>query len=92
MDTGPAHIAAAVGGTVFVICGNGDRGIFFPYPREQGEGENVFSILPPDLGCSRCRNLDAECLQLPTFRCISAVSPSQVFNVVNEFLRSLKKC
>ena len=92
MDTGPAHIAAAVGGTVFVICGNGDRGIFFPYPREYGEGENVFSIFPPELGCSRCRNLDAECLQLPTFRCISEVSPGQVFNAVNEFLRSRKEC
>ena len=42
METGPAHIAAAVGGTVFVICGNGDRGTFFPYPREHGEGEMFF--------------------------------------------------
>lgn len=93
MDTGPAHLAASVSGKVFVICGNGERGIFFPWPQEYGEGKNVFSIYPPLEDCAGCRWLDKECLKLKTFRCISAVTPETVFNVVKKsFHGSIDVC
>ncbi len=75
-DSGPLHIASAVGTPVVAIFGP-------TRPEETGpRGQGETRVLQEDVGCNREPCYDLECRK---FSCISAVSVNKVLDAVKEF-------
>ena len=77
-DSGPMHIAAAVGTPLIAIHGPTD-------PALSGPISPTATILRSDIWCSPCYNAKgpAEC-RFHTTQCMKDVTPMQVYNVVHE--------
>ena len=80
-DSGPMHIAAAVGTPLIAIHGPTD-------PALSGPISPAATILRSDIWCSPCYNArdTADC-RFFTTQCMKNISPSQVFKVAREKLR-----
>ncbi len=74
-DSGPMHLAAAVGTPVVALFGPTDPARTGPY----GEGHTVIRA---DLACSPC--LLKKC---PTRECMAAITPDQVFTALERIIR-----
>jgi lipopolysaccharide heptosyltransferase II len=79
-DSGPMHIAAAVGTPLIAIHGPTD-------PALSGPVSPTATVLRSDIWCSPCYNAkdSADC-RFFTTQCMKNISPSQVFKVVQEIL------
>ena len=77
-DSGPMHIAAAVGTPLIAIHGPTD-------PALSGPISPTATILRSDIWCSPCYNAKgpAEC-RFHTTQCMKDVTPTQVYDVVHE--------
>ncbi len=73
-DSGPMHIAAAVGTPAVAIFGPTDPGLTGPY----GEGHRVISM---DLDCAPCFKRNC-----PDTRCLSGITTDEVYRAVTEIL------
>jgi len=79
-DTGPAHMAAAVGTPLFVIFG--------PTIPEFGfrpAGEGFIRTLEKDLPCRPCTLHGGDKCPLGHFRCMLEIKPEEVFNEIGKF-------
>jgi heptosyltransferase-1 len=77
-DSGPMHLAAAVGTPIIALFGPTDPQRTGPY----GEGH---TIIRTDLPCSPC--FLKKC---PTKKCMQDISPAQVMAVIGERLKGMK--
>ncbi|GAC1567099.1 MAG: lipopolysaccharide heptosyltransferase II [Ktedonobacteraceae bacterium] len=79
-DSGPMHIAAAVGTPLIAIHGPTD-------PAHSGPVSTTATILKSDIWCSPCYNATdtADCRYYTT-QCMKNITPTQVFQVVKEKL------
>ncbi len=84
-DSGPMHIAAAVGTPLIAIHGPTD-------PALTGPISPVATILRSDIWCSPCYNAKgpAEC-RFHTTQCMKNVTPTQVYEVVREKIMAKTK-
>jgi ADP-heptose:LPS heptosyltransferase len=80
-DSGPMHIAAAVGTPLIAIHGPTD-------PALSGPISPTATVLRSDIWCSPCYNAKntADC-RFFTTQCMKNILPSQVFKVVQEKLK-----
>src|SRR5256886_14341219 len=80
-DSGPMHIAAAVGTPVIAIHGPTD-------PALSGPVSPSATVLRSDIWCSPCYNAtgSADC-RFFTTQCMKNILPSQVYNIVEEKLK-----
>ena len=80
-DSGPMHIAAAVGTPVIAIHGPTD-------PALSGPVSPMATVLRSDIWCSPCYNAtgSADC-RFFTTQCMKNILPSQVYNIVEEKLK-----
>jgi ADP-heptose:LPS heptosyltransferase len=80
-DSGPMHIAAAVGTPLIAIHGPTD-------PALSGPVSPTATVLRSDIWCSPCYNAKdtADC-RFFTTQCMKNILPSQVFKVVREKLK-----
>ena len=80
-DSGPMHIAAAVGTPVIAIHGPTD-------PALSGPDSPMATVLRSDIWCSPCYNAtgSADC-RFFTTQCMKNILPSQVYNIVEEKLK-----
>ena len=80
-DTGPSHLAAAVGAPVFAIFGPSDDRKTGPYPTPK----NRVHILSARLSCSPC-SLTARITECDLNRCMQEVTPPQVLAALDGIL------
>ena len=83
-DSGPVHIACAVGTPVVVIFGRGDRGLS---PRRWGPTGAKSVVLHKDVGCDPC--LAHNCKL--GFRCLEAVTVDEVVAAAEKALRHCER-
>ena len=82
-DSGPVHIASAVGTPCVVIFGRKQRGLG---PKRWGPTGKSDIVLHKDVGCAVC--LAHNCKN--GFKCLRAITVDDVFSAVNDVLKSLK--
>jgi len=80
-DTGPAHIASAVGVPCITIFGRKQPGLSPVRWKPLGEETTV---LHKDVGCTKC--LAHNCKK--QFLCLNAITTDEVFNAAKKFLQS----
>ncbi len=82
-DSGPMHIAAAVGTPLIAIHGPTD-------PALSGPVSPSATILRSDIWCSPCYNAKgpADC-RFHTTQCMKNISPAQVYEVIHEKMKRL---
>ncbi|OPX29277.1 MAG: lipopolysaccharide heptosyltransferase II [Candidatus Omnitrophica bacterium 4484_171] len=78
-DSGPVHIAAALGTPVISIFGRNDRGL--SPKRWRPLGDKAF-FMHKDVGCNPC--LAHNCTK--GFLCLKAVKPDEVFSLVKKII------
>jgi ADP-heptose:LPS heptosyltransferase len=69
-DTGPMHVAAALGKPLVALFGPTD-------PRRTGPYGHLANVLRIDLPCSPC--LRSRCHYEKPYECLNAISPATVF-------------
>ena len=79
-DSGPVHIATAMGTPTVVIFGRNIPGVS---PERWGPWGNGHIVLHKDAGCNPC--LDRECPY--NFKCLTSISPEEVLKAVERQLR-----
>ncbi len=77
-DTGPMHVAAALGKPLIALFGPTE-------PRRTGPYGHLDSVLRLDLPCSPC--LKSHCTYEKPDECLKAISPEMVFERVQKLLR-----
>jgi ADP-heptose:LPS heptosyltransferase len=81
VDSGPLHLAAAVGTSTVRVYGPSDPRVYGPC----GPGEH--RVLQGELACIPCGNLDhPPCLALRDPPCLAAVSVDQVLTAARQML------
>jgi heptosyltransferase-3 len=80
-DTGPTHIAAALGKKSVVIFGASDSKVWSPWKTEYRLVENLFP-------CKQCPQ--GKCESLSTSRCIFAISVDEVREACEELLAGVQ--
>jgi ADP-heptose:LPS heptosyltransferase len=80
-DSGPVHVAAAVGTPVIAIFGRKDPGLS---PRRWGPIGGRDMVLHKDAGCDECRAHECE----KGFKCLQAVTALDVIDAAAEILSS----
>lgn len=78
-DSGPVHIAAAMGTPTLVIFGRNIPGVS---PKRWGPWGNGHIVLHKDPGCNPC--LDRDCPY--GFKCLTAITPEEVLQAVETSL------
>ncbi|MCX5680314.1 MAG: lipopolysaccharide heptosyltransferase II [Candidatus Omnitrophica bacterium] len=79
-DSGPVHVACAIGTPVVAIFGRCDRGLS---PRRWGPSNNGDVVIHKDVGCLEC--LAHNCAL--GFRCLQAITVNEVVKAAEELLR-----
>lgn len=82
-DTGPSHIAAALGRPCIVIAGFADPGIYHPYP-------SPHHVLYHPLACSPCFGSSFDPQDCPYVSCLKNVSVEDVVRRAASILENLK--
>ena len=80
-DSGPVHIAVAMGTPTVVIFGRNIPGVS---PKRWGPWGNGHIVLHKDAGCNPC--LDRKCPY--NFKCLTSISPEEVLKAVERQLRT----
>ena len=80
-DSGPVHIASAVGAAVISIFGRNQKGLS---PIRWGPVGLKDKILHKEVGCSEC--LAHNCMK--DFACLKAITVDDVLSVADEILKS----
>jgi len=80
-DSGPVHIAAALGTPVISIFGRNDKGL--SPKRWRPLGDKAFFI-HKDVGCDPCLAHNCE----KGFMCLKAIKPEEVFSLVEKIISS----
>ena len=80
-DTGPMHVAAAIGKPVVAIFGPTE-------PRRTGPYRQLQNVVRIDLPCAPC--LKAHCTYSRPIECLKAIPPAMVFDRVTQLERRLK--
>ncbi len=75
-DSGPMHLAPAVGTKTVGVFGPGEPEIWFPYKPEQGH-----RLVYKEVECSRCRQDFCDSME-----CMRGITVDQVFNTASELL------
>jgi len=84
-DTGPAHLAIAVGTPTVVIVGGGHFGCFVPYPDGVAPATARFVHHPMD--CYHCFwRCHLRENKTDTFPCVTAVGEQQVWDALEDLL------
>lgn len=85
-DSGPMHVAAAVGTPLIAIHGPTD-------PVHSGPISPLATVLRSDIWCSPCYNArgPADC-RFFTTQCMKDITPDQVLRTIHEKLASLEAC
>lgn len=78
-DSGPVHIASAVGTSVISIFGRSDAGLS---PKRWGPRGEKSVVFRKDVGCKTCL---AENCNLG-FKCLEAITPDEVFKAAEDLL------
>jgi ADP-heptose:LPS heptosyltransferase len=78
-DTGPMHVAAALGTPVVALFGPTE-------PRRTGPYGQLEHVLQLELPCAPC--LKSRCRYFKPLECLSALSPTTVFDAVQKRLAS----
>ena len=81
-DSGPVHIASAVGTPCVVIFGRKQPGLS---PKRWGPTGKSDVVLHKDAGCTVCLAHDCK----NGFRCLNAVTVEDAFNAVNSMIKSV---
>jgi ADP-heptose:LPS heptosyltransferase len=76
-DTGPMHVAAALGKPLVALFGPTE-------PRRTGPYGRLRDVVRADLPCSPC--LSARCTHTPPEECLTGISPRQVLARVRQLL------
>jgi ADP-heptose:LPS heptosyltransferase len=76
VDTGPAHLALALGKPTVVVLGGGDYGRFFPYGKAR--------VVTRQMDCFQCH---WEC-RYDRALCLHDISPPEIVKAVEEALKS----
>ena len=79
-DSGPVHIACALGTPVIAIFGRSDRGLS---PDRWGPSGKRDIVLHKDVGCDTC--LAHDCRM--GFRCLEAITVEEVLAAADEILK-----
>ena len=79
-DTGPMHVAAALGKPLVALFGPTE-------PRRTGPYGHLEVVLRLDLPCSPC--LKSHCTYEKPNECLKAISPATVFEFVHKQLQDL---
>ena len=79
-DSGPVHVACAVGTPVLAIFGRSDRGLS---PKRWGPSNKGDVVIHKDVGCLEC--LAHNCVL--GFKCLSAITVDEVVRAAEELLR-----
>lgn len=82
-DSGPVHIASAVGTPCVVIFGRKQPGLG---PKRWGPAGKSDIVLHKDAGCAVCLAHDCK----NGFKCLSAVTVEDAFNAVDNMIKCLK--
>jgi lipopolysaccharide heptosyltransferase II len=77
-DTGPMHVAAALGKPVIALFGPTEPSRTGPY----GQRQNVMQLQLPCVPC-----LSSKCYHRPALECLCSLSPAAVLNAVTNRLR-----
>lgn len=85
-DSGPAHIAAALGRPVVALFGPIDPEQCRPYHRTSGALAVVYEKLPCSF-CNRSKILPPACRRRKTVKCLEALPVERVFMQVRRMLR-----
>lgn len=81
LDSGPMHIAAAVGIPIVALFGPTNPDLTGPWVRDASK----VRILRLDVPCSPCRGLRAEC---PRNQCLTLLTPEEVLDAVWELAQT----
>jgi ADP-heptose:LPS heptosyltransferase len=88
IDTGPLHMAAALGVPWIGLYGASNPSLIGPYEREKGR--TLVARFPKPESCSQCwlsfKNRDQGCATLPSTGCVTAISAEEVLEAVNVLL------
>lgn len=76
-DTGPMHLAAAVGKTVVALFGPTD-------PRRNGPFGAQHHVLVADIACQGC--WQRRCMQQPMIDCMAMITPQVVYRTLRPYL------
>jgi ADP-heptose:LPS heptosyltransferase len=76
-DTGPMHVAAALGTRVVALFGPTE-------PRRTGPYRQLHNVLQLNLPCVPC--LKRRCTYIKPFECLRAIPPAAVFEAVQKRL------
>ena len=88
-DTGPAHLAIALGAPTVVVVGGGHFGSFVPYPEEVRPANARFAY--HEMACYHCFwRCHLRTSRFDVFPCVSAVSVDAVWREAEELLASAK--
>jgi len=79
-DSGPVHVACAVGTPVVAIFGRSDRGLS---PRRWGPSNKGDVVMHKDVGCVECLAHNCEV----GFKCLKAITVDEVVKSAEELLR-----
>jgi ADP-heptose:LPS heptosyltransferase len=82
-DSGPMHLAAAVGTPVIVLFGPTD-------PARTGPYGNGHTILRSGIPCSPC--FSRRCRNIVTMECMTAIHPQQVIESATKLLKGEELC
>lgn len=84
-DSGPAHLAVALGTPTLVVVGGGHFGCFFPYP--QGVAPRTARFVWTETECYHCFwRCDRRSDDRAAFPCVAAVTVDQAWAKVKELL------
>ncbi len=88
-DSGPAHLAIALGAPTVVVVGGGHFGCFFPYP--DGVAPDNARFVYHEMECYHCFwRCDLRASKFDVFPCIDAVGEDQVWGALGEIVEGLK--
>ncbi|TAN46270.1 MAG: glycosyltransferase family 9 protein [Rhodospirillales bacterium] len=84
-DTGPAHLAIALGTPTVVVVGGGHFGSFVPYPAEASPANARFVF--HEMACYHCFwRCDKRATKEDVFPCIAAVSEEEIWSELSALL------
>lgn len=79
-DSGPVHIACAVGTPVISIFGRSDRGLS---PERWGPSGKRDTVMHKDVGCEQCEAHNCKV----GFKCLEAITADEVLSAADKILR-----
>ncbi len=82
-DSGPLHLAVAVGTPSIHLFGPSDPDLFGPWSVRPAE----HVVIRTDWPCAPCRRLDFSPRELPAHRCLEAISAEAVLRAAEDLLQ-----